>query len=509
MLNRVKEWCRKVVHYCIYGKVNKNFYSFNKNLLNQINYVTIRRAYLFASILFCCLLAFILTAGKFKDLLDIYIKITIFFTAIAVLMFTVLKKGYHYARMLYYIFAAAVFALSIMVGTVMNTDKPAVCFFVVLVIVPVIYVDKPVYSVLISFLACVAFSIVTISVKAAYPDIVSLDLINVVECFPISAVFVVYIRNMYLQYMQATIIFQEKSETDRLTGISNKACTDDLCNGYLKSKKGIANSALLVIDLDNFKCINDTLGHRQGDEFLNRAGNLLKEIFREKDVIGRIGGDEFLVLMKDVSDIEVVSKKAAMIGRKIQNIFSHLTVTQFTCSIGISLSTREEPLEYHAMFCRADRALYAAKKKGKNQYAFYEDAYSEAENKPFMLIADDNEVSRAVLCSCFEEEYEVLQAENGAQVLENMKKHEGVLSVVLLDMEMPVMNGYDVLKSVQNDKGIGQVPILIITENNWNELRLLELGAADFISKPFDPDVIRKSVENARRVSATANSPVL
>lgn len=74
---------------------------------------------------------------------------------------------------------------------------------------------------------------------------------------------------------------------------------------------------------------------------------------------------------------------------------------------------------------------------------------------------------------------------------------------------MPVMNGYDVLKSVQNDKGIGQVPILIITENNWNELRLLELGAADFISKPFDPDVIRKSVENARRVSATANSPVL
>jgi diguanylate cyclase (GGDEF)-like protein len=500
MLQRVKEWCRNVIHNCIYGKVNKNFYYFNKNLLDQINYVTIRRAYLFTSILFICLLVFLLSSGRFENLIDIYIKITTFFTVIAVCLFTVLKKSYRYSRALYYVFSASVFALAIMVGTVMNTDKPAVCFFVLLVIVPVIYVDKPVYSVLMSALACAAFSIAAIKMKSAYPDIVSLDLINVVECFPISAVFVVYIRNMYLQYMQATIIFQEKSETDRLTGISNKACTDDLCNLYLKSKKGITDSALLVIDLDNFKCINDTLGHRQGDEFLNRAGNLLKEIFREKDVIGRIGGDEFLVLMKDVSDVELISRKAILIGRKIQSIYSHLTVTQFTCSIGISLSTKEEPLEYHAMFCRADRALYAAKKKGKNQYSFYEEASAEAENKPFMLIADDNEASRAVLCSCFEDEYEIYQAEDGVQALANIEKHKEVLSVFLLDMEMPIMNGYDVLKSVQKDKFMEQIPILAIAEEGTNDLTFLESGAADLITKPFDPSIVRKQVDDARRL---------
>ncbi len=492
-----KDYCRQAVHNVIYGKVNKNFYRCHCELLRQINFTTVRLAYIFSSLLYTCLLADAFAAEGSRRFLGLYAGTTFFLAAMTLLILTVFKDRYRCARVLYYLFAAAVFIPAIFGGTVMSPDRPAVGFFVLLMILPLLYVEQPVHSVILSAFACILFC--GAAAKADDPGVAGTDIAIAVCCFFVSGVFTTYIRNMYLQYLQATIIFRTQSETDRLTGVFNKECTENLCEAYLQSARGLYDCALFIIDLDNFKYINDAYGHKQGDVFLNETGRLLKESFYENDVVGRIGGDEFLVLVKDVKDVSILSKKASMIEEKIQNIFSDLTVTRFTCSIGISLSTKDKPLEYHTMFFRADQALYSAKQKGRNRYVFYSEDYSSRNDKSLMLVVDDSEVSRAILCSCFESEYEILQAENGIQALEYMRKYSSILSVVLLDIEMPVMNGYDVLIKVRTDKRMAQIPILMVTAYGENEMEALELGAIDLITKPFDPVVVKTRVANARK----------
>ena len=493
-----KDYCRQAVRNAVYGKVNKNFYRCHCELLRQINFTTIRLAYIFSSLLYACLLAYAFAAESSRRFLSLYAGTAFFLAAMSLLILTALKNRYKYARMLYYLFAAAVFIPAIFGGTVMSPDRPAISFFVLLMILPLLYVEQPIHSVLLSAFACILFC--GAAAKADAPEVAGTDIAIAVCCFFVSGVFTTYIRNMYLQYLQATIIFRTQSETDRLTGVFNKECTENLCEAYLLNSRGISDCALFIIDLDNFKYINDTYGHKQGDVFLNETGRLLKESFYEKDVVGRIGGDEFLVLMKDVTDVSALSKKASIIEEKIQGIYSDLTVTRFTCSIGISLSSKDKPLEYHTMFFRADQALYSAKQKGRNRYVFYSGEFSGCKDKPLMLVVDDSEVSRAILCSCFESEYEILPAENGAQALEYMKRYSSILSVVLLDIEMPVINGYDVLIKVRADRRMAQIPILMVTAHGENEMEALKLGAVDLITKPFDPLVVRKRVANARRL---------
>ena len=102
-----------------------------------------------------------------------------------------------------------------------------------------------------------------------------------------------------------------------------------------------------------------------------------------------------------------------------------------------------------------------------------------------VLVVDDQESNRDILGAILEEDYETLFAENGREALEIMRSREE-LSVVLLDLQMPVMNGYEVLKVVRNDEQLRRIPIIVLTADKSAELQSLQLGAADFITKPFD-----------------------
>ena len=138
----------------------------------------------------------------------------------------------------------------------MSPDRPAIGFFVLLMILPPLYVEQPVHSVLLSAFACVLFC--GSAAFAADPKVAETDTAIAVCCFWVSGVFTTYIRNMYLQYLQATITFRTQSEIDRLTGVFNKEYTENLCEAYLQKARGIYDCALFIIDLDNFKYINDT-----------------------------------------------------------------------------------------------------------------------------------------------------------------------------------------------------------------------------------------------------------
>ena len=125
---------------------------------------------------------------------------------------------------------------------------------------------------------------------------------------------------------------------------------------------------MLVIDVDGFKRINDFYGHMVGDEVMIASANAIKKLFRANDIVGRVGGDEFLVLMKDVSDIGIVETKCAQILEAFNKIHSDSMKNEMmSCSVGAAVSSSND-ITYNDLFLCADKAMYSAKKNGGNKY---------------------------------------------------------------------------------------------------------------------------------------------
>lgn len=169
---------------------------------------------------------------------------------------------------------------------------------------------------------------------------------------------------------------KEMAQKDSLTGLYNKGTAQELCKDYLKHEGKDRIHAYFIIDVDNFKGINDTFGHICGDEILKKVSELICNPFREDDVIGRIGGDEFTVFVKNIPSELVIQKKAEEIQKafsKIRNIKEY--PISVSCSIGISIYPKDAKT-FEELYQKADIALYKVKEKGKNGYCLYDESMS-------------------------------------------------------------------------------------------------------------------------------------
>ena len=161
--------------------------------------------------------------------------------------------------------------------------------------------------------------------------------------------------------------FKREAEVDALTGLYNKVKMEVLCRRYLSDFDSRWLAALFVIDLDNFKEANDTHGHQFGDLVLQQFAESLRSVFRSTDHIGRLSGDEFVVLMKDVPSEEIVRQKAREILQAAQEISIDGKDLDITASIGIALIS--EKIGYNSIFELADDSLYIVKSKGRNGFS--------------------------------------------------------------------------------------------------------------------------------------------
>jgi len=167
-----------------------------------------------------------------------------------------------------------------------------------------------------------------------------------------------------------------KAEQDSLTGLLNKDTTRVRVENYLATISGDQCAAMLIIDLDNFKDVNDTYGHMFGDAVLNRAAALIRSQFRESDIIGRIGGEEFMVMMMDIPDRELVARRCTRLIQLMSQLYDHqLQNINFACSIGVAL-VPEHGINYKELFVRADQALYQAKDRGKRTFEIFDSSKS-------------------------------------------------------------------------------------------------------------------------------------
>lgn len=166
-----------------------------------------------------------------------------------------------------------------------------------------------------------------------------------------------------IHHMKKRIDFLENSVyTDNFTGLYSKKRFEELCSSILADREG-SRCVMMVIDLDYFKSVNDNHGHMAGDEVLLSFSHHLSSLVRKKDIVARFGGDEFVLLLLDVTGIEIGKQKAEEILRLHDNAYG------VTKSIGISLFP-DMGTSYEELFAKADKALYKAKQK-RNAYCIY------------------------------------------------------------------------------------------------------------------------------------------
>lgn len=184
---------------------------------------------------------------------------------------------------------------------------------------------------------------------------------------------------------------------DKLTDLPNRRMFMDHLRYVIKNSRRHKKSfALFFIDLDNFKFINDTLGHEAGDEFLVMIGNKLKEIFRDADMVTRLGGDEFTILIEDIKDHSNID--IAKLAEKLVNELASSSIyisgrsLAISTSLGVALYP-ENGTDSDILLRNADIAMYSAKKAGKNRYAFFSEEMNATLRK---RIAIENDLKQAI-----------------------------------------------------------------------------------------------------------------
>lgn len=168
-----------------------------------------------------------------------------------------------------------------------------------------------------------------------------------------------------------TLRLYDEAKKDPLTKLFNKTHSRELIEDYLKQQR-YKRGAMFIIDVDNFKTINDTMGHLFGDETLSQFSKILQFNFRASDIVGRIGGDEFIAFMKDVRDMEAIRNKAELVCSAVNSMCRSVVSGVCTSSsIGISIYP-EHGMDYEELFRKADMALYKTKRAGKNGYTIFQ-----------------------------------------------------------------------------------------------------------------------------------------
>lgn len=183
-----------------------------------------------------------------------------------------------------------------------------------------------------------------------------------------------------------TSLLREQARSDALTGLDNRSRVEERVRAALRSEPD-ALAALLFMDIDNFKSVNDQHGHLAGDVVLRRVASVIRGRVRDSDVVGRVGGDEFVIFLRNVSSEADVARKASELcsmngvaldaGGPAEGSAGVLDVS---CSVGIAMCPRDGNV-YSQLLAKADQALYAAKEQGKRQYAFYHAGGTDTETE--------------------------------------------------------------------------------------------------------------------------------
>jgi len=301
---------------------------------------------------------------------------------------------------------------------------------------------------------------------------------------------------------------------DALTGAKNKYAFSEAEKQMNQriAEKSVSAFSVVVFDLNNLKLINDSRGHEFGDKYIKDAYDLICTYFMNSPVY-RIGGDEFIAILegKDYEDqddiLEMFEKQV------LENVNRDGIVVAFGCS-------RFNPVSdsgFKMVFARADAMMYREKSLLKSLGAAPEDENTDPRQFHFshefgniygnhgrklILIADDIESNREILGDLLQDDYDVIYACDGVEAMEILRNRKDEIALVILDLYMPYMSGRDVMVQMQIDEELMFIPVIFISVDLNAELDCLQIGAMDFIPKPYpDIEIIRARISRCIELS--------
>lgn len=266
---------------------------------------------------------------------------------------------------------------------------------------------------------------------------------------------------------------------------------------------------MAVIDLDDFKIYNDTYGHHAGDLALETAADIIRRYVRKSDMLIRYGGDEFLLILPDIQS-DIFAAKLKIIQERIyEATIAGYNRLQMSVSIGGVMFNSGDIKE---AVSRADKLMYRAKKR-KNMVVTEWDVKDNPKKAPEeesedlrqqILIVDDSEMNRAILTEILQKEYRILNAEDGEQCIEILEQKGTAISLILLDLVMPKMDGFEVLAVMNKKQWIEDIPVIMISSEDSAQFiqKAYEFGVTDYIGRPFDAKVVYQRVFNTIKLYA-------
>lgn len=292
--------------------------------------------------------------------------------------------------------------------------------------------------------------------------------------------------------------YQDKLYIDPVTGVYNRRYFEDEIRN-MQNSAGVA-----MIDLDDFKLYNDIYGHDMGDQVLCIVADVIKNCIRKIDKLIRYGGDEFLLILSDMVR-GTLRGKLLQIQEAIENAtIPNCPRLKLTASIGGVIS---EDGKIDEAIAKADQLMYKAKDHKAQVITECDKTIFKKEkiqNKPRILIVDASEFNRAILKEILEETYEIIEADGGNEALHKIDEYGMKISLVLLDIIMPEKDGFDVLKYMEEERLISDIPVIIISsEDSANYIRrAYEMGVSDYINRPFDANIVYQRVSNTVKLYA-------
>lgn len=292
--------------------------------------------------------------------------------------------------------------------------------------------------------------------------------------------------------------YQDKLYIDPVTGVYNRRYFEDEIRN-MQNSAGVA-----MIDLDDFKLYNDIYGHDMGDQVLCIVADVIKNCIRKTDKLIRYGGDEFLLILSDMVR-GTLRGKLLQIQEAIENAtIPNCPRLKLTASIGGVIS---EDGKIDEAIAKADQLMYKAKDHKAQVITECDKTIFKKEkiqNKPRILIVDDSEFNRAILKEILEETYEIIEADGGNEALHKIDEYGMKISLVLLDIIMPEKDGFEVLKYMEEERLISDIPVIIISsEDSANYIRrAYEMGVSDYINRPFDANIVYQRVSNTVKLYA-------
>lgn len=278
-----------------------------------------------------------------------------------------------------------------------------------------------------------------------------------------------------------------QSELDLMTELYNKVTTERLVGSLLANNT--SHNAMMIVDIDDFKYVNDTKGHLVGDRTICAIAELLSGYFRKTDIIGRIGGDEFIVFMIGVPSKDLARQKADNFSKLLKYQPNLTLPVNVTVSIGLAISDTR-PYTYEELFKEADQALYQAKRNGKGQYAEYgiEHTHPHFQKGIFaVLLLSRNRETRSIL-NIISEGIRLLTIADPDEAEYFKKEFSSQIGFLYIDVSAEPDNGEKLIGQMLSIPWLQDVPFAVICREGDLEQYAcaIEKGTSDILPSPVD-----------------------